>query len=46
MSALAASPTLIPMAFHVDYWDYLGWRDPFADAPYTQAPASAFQAWQ
>lgn len=20
----------IPMAFHVDYWDYLGWSDPFA----------------
>lgn len=22
--------SLIPVAFHVDYWDYLGWRDPFA----------------
>jgi len=21
---------VIPMAFHVDYWDYLGWKDPFA----------------
>lgn len=20
----------IPLAFHVDYWDYIGWQDPFA----------------
>ena len=22
----------IPVAFHVDYWDYLGWHDPYAHA--------------
>jgi len=22
--------SLIPINFHVDYWDYLGWKDPFA----------------
>src|SRR5215831_3525970 len=22
---------LVPLAFHVDYWDSLGWRDRFAD---------------
>src|SRR5579864_6497247 len=22
-------PDVIPLAFHVDYWDYLGWRDRF-----------------
>ena len=21
---------IVPLAFHVDYWDYLGWKDPFA----------------
>ncbi len=26
---------LVPLALHVDYWDYLGWKDPFARAAYT-----------
>jgi len=25
----------IPMAWHVDYWDYLGWRDRFATAAHS-----------
>jgi hypothetical protein len=27
---------VIPLALHVDYWDYLGWRDRFAQAIFTQ----------
>lgn len=27
---------IIPLAFHVDYWDYLGWNDKFASAKYSQ----------
>ena len=26
----ASNPNVLLLAFHVDYWDYLGWRDPFA----------------
>ncbi|MFK5985819.1 MAG: DUF1223 domain-containing protein [Pseudomonadota bacterium] len=26
----------IPIAFHVDYWDYIGWQDSFADNTYSQ----------
>ena len=26
--------SLIPMAFHVDYWDYIGWKDRFAKPAY------------
>lgn len=25
---------VIPLAFHVDYWDYIGWPDRFAEAKY------------
>ncbi len=24
--------TLVPLAFHVDYWDYIGWQDPYGAA--------------
>ncbi len=26
---------VVPVAFHVDYWDYLGWQDRFADQRYS-----------
>lgn len=26
---------IIPMAFHVDYWNYLGWEDRFADPAFS-----------
>lgn len=29
------SDRLIPIALHVDYWDYIGWKDRFANSAYT-----------
>jgi len=26
----------VPVAFHVNYWDYIGWKDSFASAEFTQ----------
>ena len=30
------SAEILPLAFHVDYWDYIGWKDPYARAEYTE----------
>ena len=27
---LRSRPDVLPLSFHVDYWDYIGWKDPFA----------------
>ena len=32
---LARQPDVIALALHVDYWDYLGWRDEFASPAHT-----------
>ena len=36
IGALAPADDLALLAFHVDYWDYLGWRDRYADPRYSQ----------
>jgi hypothetical protein len=35
---------VVPLAFHVDYFNALGWRDPFSDAAWTQRQAGYAQA--
>ncbi|HSF63926.1 MAG TPA: DUF1223 domain-containing protein [Paracoccaceae bacterium] len=35
MAVLADEPGVIALALHVDYWDYLGWADAFAQAQFT-----------
>jgi len=39
LSRLKADPDLVALAFHVDYWDRLGWKDRFADPAYTERQA-------
>ena len=40
LNQFTANPLLwkkfIPVAFHVDYWDYLGWKDRYAHPEHTQ----------
>ncbi len=28
--------SIVPINFHVDYWDYLGWKDPFSFSEFSQ----------
>jgi hypothetical protein len=39
LSRMLADPTTVALAFHVDYWDRLGWQDRFASAEFTRRQA-------
>ena len=36
LAELAQSDDVIPLALHVDYWDYIGWADSFANPAFTE----------
>lgn len=36
LEQLSAEPGVLPLSFHVDYWDYLGWVDSFAQPEFTR----------
>jgi hypothetical protein len=50
LSNLKSAPRLwqdfVPVAFHVDYWDHLGWRDPFASGKWTERQATYSARWK
>jgi len=35
----------VPAVFHVDYWDYLGWKDRFASRQFTDRQRVYVQSW-
>lgn len=50
LSGLKDSPRLwkdfVPVAFHVDYWNYLGWKDAWSDAEFSERQRSYAQLWR
>jgi hypothetical protein len=50
MNSLKDEPGLweefVPIAFHVDYWDRLGWRDPFAAKAWTARQYQYSAQWK
>jgi hypothetical protein len=50
LSGLKNQPRLwqdiVPVAFHVDYWDRLGWRDPFASKLWTERQTEYSARWK
>lgn len=50
MSRLKGDPglwkTFVPLAFHVDYWDRLGWPDRFSSRQWTERQRGYASLWQ
>lgn len=44
LSTLKGRPGVVAAAFHVDYWDSLGWKDRFASAAYSARQAENLSA--
>lgn len=44
LAELALHEEVIPLALHVDYWDYIGWEDSFAQAAFTERQKSYARA--
>ena len=36
LGELTARPDVLALSFHVDYWNYIGWADPYPDPAFTR----------
>lgn len=45
LTGLAEQDDVIALAYHVDYWDYVGWKDTFAKAAFSDRQRDYAQSW-
>jgi hypothetical protein len=45
LKEMAAKPDIIGLAYHVDYWDYIGWSDTFGSKEHSDLQRDYAAAW-
>ncbi|SFV37558.1 hypothetical protein SAMN05216456_2985 [Devosia crocina] len=45
LTSLADSEDVVALAYHVDYWDYVGWKDTFAHEAYSDRQRAYAKSW-
>jgi hypothetical protein len=45
LTSLADSDDVVALAYHVDYWDYVGWKDTFAQEAYSDRQRAYAKSW-
>ena len=45
LTSLSDQDDVIALAYHVDYWDYVGWKDTFGSADFSDRQRAYAQSW-
>ncbi|ODT72682.1 MAG: hypothetical protein ABS75_02425 [Pelagibacterium sp. SCN 63-23] len=45
LTSLAERDDVVALAYHVDYWDYIGWEDTFGDKAYSDRQRAYAKSW-
>ena len=45
LTSLAEQNDVVALAYHVDYWDYVGWEDTFGDEAYSDRQRAYAKSW-
>lgn len=45
LTSLAEQDDVVALAYHVDYWDYVGWEDTFGDEAFSDRQRAYAESW-